>query len=215
MSDEDLKQDEKIIQDESEDRAQDEGSGDDEALKAEADAEAQAEAEAAEAEAEAEEDAEQTPEERIAELEAALASAEDRALRAHAEAENTRARTRRDLEKSRKFAVEPLAKDLMTALDHLGRARQAITPEQLEGDETLKNLLVGVEMTEKELLKAFDKHKIERVDPMGDPFDPEHHQALQNVPGTGADAGTVIETVAPGYVMHGRLLRAAMVLVAA
>ena len=186
MSDEDLKPEEDIIEDEG-----------------------------LEEEPQEEEAAEQTPEERIAELEAELKQANENVLRALADAENTRARTRRDLENARKFAVEPLAKELMTALDHLGRARQAITPEQLEGDEVLKNLHVGVEMTEKELLKAFEKHKIERIDPKGEAFDPERHQALQNVPGTDAEAGTVIETVAPGYVMHDRLLRAAMVLVAA
>ena len=165
-------------------------------------------------EAESEEAADPTAEERIAELEAELKTANENALRALADAENTRTRTRRDLENARKFAVEPLAKELITALDHLGRARLATPPEQLEGDEVLKNLHVGVEMTEKELLKAFEKHKIKQINPVGEPFDPERHQALQNVPGTEAEPGTVIEVVAPGYIMHDRLLRAAMVLVA-
>ena len=156
----------------------------------------------------------QSPEERIAELEAELKTANENVLRALADAENTRARTRRDLETARKFAVEPLAKDLMTAMDHLGRARLALTPEQLEGDETLKNLHIGVEMTEKELLKVFEKHKIEQLNPLGQPFDPEYHQALQSIEGSEAEAGTVLEVVAPGYRMHDRLLRAAMVLVA-
>ena len=157
---------------------------------------------------------EQTPEERIAELEAELAKANDNVLRALADSENTRNRTRRELEAARKFAVEPLAKELFTALDHLGRARAALTPEQLEGDETLKNLAVGVEMTQKELLKAFEKHKVVQIVPVGEPFDPNVHQALQHVEGTDADSGTVLEVVAPGYTMHDRLLRAAMVLIA-
>ena len=159
-------------------------------------------------------EAEQTAEERIAELEAELAKANDNVLRALADSENTRNRTRRDLEAARKFAVEPLAKELFTALDHLGRARAALTPEQLEADQALKNLAVGVEMTEKELLKAFDKHKVVQVVPTGEPFDPNVHQALQHVEGTDAAPGTVLEVVAPGYTMHDRLLRAAMVLVA-
>ncbi len=159
-------------------------------------------------------DAPPSPEARIAELEAELAKANDNVLRALADAENTRARARRDMDAARKFAVEPLARELLTALDHLGRARRAVTPEMREGDETLSNLYVGVEMTEKELLKAFDKYQIQQIDPAGEPFDPNHHQALQHVEGTEAAPGTVIEVVAPGYEMHGRLLRAAMVLVA-
>ena len=155
-----------------------------------------------------------SPEARIAELEAELAKANENVLRALADAENTRARTRRDMEAARKFAVEPLARELLTALDHLGRARRAVSPEMRAGDETLSNLYVGVEMTEKELLKAFDKYQIQQIDPAGEPFDPNHHQALQHVEGTEAASGTVIEVVAPGYQMHGRLLRAAMVLVA-
>lgn len=166
------------------------------------------------AEIEEELEAELTPEEQIAELEAELAKANENTLRALADAENTRARTRRDLEASRKFAVEPLAKELLTALDHLGRARAAITPEQMEGDEALKNLHVGVEMTEKELLKAFEKHQITQINPAGEAFDPNAHQALQHIEGTNAASGTVVEVVAPGYAMHDRLLRAAMVLVA-
>ena len=166
------------------------------------------------AEAEEESQAEPTPEERIAALEAALAKANDSTLRALADAENTRARTRRDLEIVRKFAVEPLAKELLTALDHLGRARAAVTPEQMEGDEVLKALHIGVEMTEKELLKAFEKHEITQINPVGAPFDPNAHQALQHVEDKDAQSGTVVEVVAPGYTMHNRLLRAALVLVA-
>ena len=157
---------------------------------------------------------EPSAEDRIAALEAELAKANDNLLRALADAENTRSRTRRELESARKFAVEPLAKDLLTALDHLGRACAAVPAEALAADETLKALHVGVEMTEKELLKAFEKHRIVRLIPKGDPFDPNLHQALQHVEGTQADSGTVIEVVAPGYTMQTRLLRAAMVLVA-
>jgi len=163
---------------------------------------------------EAEEPAAPTPEQRIEALEAELAAANENVLRALADAENTRSRTRRDLEAARKFAVEPLAKELMTALDHLGRARQAVAPEALEADEGLKNLHIGVEMTEKELLKAFEKHHIQQISPLGDPFDPNLHQALQHVEGSDAAPGTVVEVVAPGYMLHDRLMRAAMVLVA-
>ena len=158
--------------------------------------------------------AEFSAEQRIIELEAELAKANENVLRALADAENTRTRTRRDLDAARKFAVEPLAKELLTALDHLGRARAAVTPEQAADNEVLKNLHIGVEMTEKELLKAFEKQKIEQLSPHGEAFDPNIHQALQHVEGTQAAPGTVVEVVAPGYRLHDRLLRAAMVLVA-
>lgn len=159
-------------------------------------------------------DQELSPEERISELEAELSKANENVLRALADSENTRNRTRRDMENARKFAVEPLAKELLTALDHLGRARLAVPLEKRKDDEILSNLCIGVEMTEKEMLKAFQKCHIQQINPKGEPFDPNHHQALQHVEGSDADSGIIVEVVAPGYLIHDRLLRAAMVIVA-
>lgn len=153
-------------------------------------------------------------EERITQLEVELAKANENVLRALADSENTRNRTRRDMENARKFAVEPLAKELLSALDHLGRARLAVPLEKRTDDEILSNLCIGVEMTEKEMLKAFKKCQIQQINPKGEAFDPNHHQALQHVEGSDVDSGIIVEVVAPGYLMHDRLLRAAMVIVA-
>jgi molecular chaperone GrpE len=151
--------------------------------------------------------------ERIAELEQQLAETKDQALRAMAEAENVRRRTQRENEQIKKYAAGGLAKDLMSALDNLARALQA-APDKEGLDEVTKNLVIGVEMIEKEVVSAFEKNHIQRVDPMGEKFDPNFHEAMFEVPDSGKPAGTVVQVLAPGYVLRDRLLRAAMVGVA-
>lgn len=170
----------------------------------------------AEEEPEAQEGAaeEQSPEARIAELEAELKSVNDRALRLMAEAENIRRRTERDREETLRYAASGLAKDLLNVADNLRRALAAVPDELREGDEAAKNFVVGVEMTEKELLTAFEKHGIQQILPLGEKFDYEKHQAMFELENTGQPAGTVVEMMQPGYVMHDRLLRPAMVGVA-
>lgn len=150
---------------------------------------------------------------RIAELEQQLAETKDQALRALAEAENVRRRTQRETEQIKKYAPGSLAKDLMSALDNLTRALQA-APDKEGLDEVTKNLVIGVEMIEKEVVSAFEKNHIQRIDPMGQKFDPNFHEAMFEVPDTGKPAGTVVQVLAPGYVLRDRLLRAAMVGVA-
>ena len=151
---------------------------------------------------------------RIAELEEQVAQMRDQTLRALAEAENVRRRTDRDKEQTRLYAAGGLAKDLLNAVDNLRRALDA-APKDRDGlDETVKNLIVGVEMTERDLLTAFEKNGIKRIEPLGQRFDPNLHQAMLEVENSGKPAGTVVQLLAPGYVLHDRLLRAAMVGVA-
>lgn len=151
---------------------------------------------------------------RIAELEDQVAQLRDQALRALAEAENVRRRTEREKEQTRLYAAGNLAKDLLNAVDNLRRALDA-APADHEGlDDTVKNLIVGVEMTEREVLTAFEKAGIKKIEPLGERFDPNLHQAMFEVENTGKPAGTVVQLLAPGYVIHDRLLRAAMVGVA-
>lgn len=148
---------------------------------------------------------------RIAELEEQLAQLKDQALRALADSENLRRRTDREKEQWRKFASADLAKDLLNAVDNLRRALDA-APEERDGlDDAIKNVIVGVEMTEKEVLTAFDKHHIKRIDPLGEKFDYNLHQAMFEVEDPSKAPGTVVQVLAPGYVLHDRLLRAAMV----
>ena len=151
---------------------------------------------------------------RIAELEGQVVQLRDQALRALAEAENVRRRTERDKEQTRLYAAGNLAKDLLNAVDNLRRALDAAPQDRDALDDTVKNLIVGVEMTERDLLSAFEKNGIKRIEPLGERFDPNLHQAMFEVENSGKPAGTVVQLLAPGYVLHDRLLRAAMVGVA-
>jgi molecular chaperone GrpE len=150
------------------------------------------------------------PEERLAAVEAELADTKDRLLRALAEAENVRRRFQREREDSQKYAISGFAKDLLTVVDNLRRALDAM-PEAEITDPRTRSLLDGVAVTERELLAAFERHGLRRIDPQGERFDHNFHQAIFEAERPGAPAGTVIEVLQPGYVLHDRLLRPAMV----
>ena len=155
-----------------------------------------------------------TPEQRIAKLEAELAEANERVLRQLAETENIRRRAVREREDTLRYAAAGLAKDMLNVADNLRRALQAAPKEIDPEDESLKNFVLGVEMTEKELLAAFAKHGIRQIVPLGEKFDYDRHQAMFEIENTGKPAGTVVEVMQPGYIIHDRLLRPAMVGVA-
>lgn len=151
---------------------------------------------------------------RVARLEAEVRSLKDQLLRALAEAENQRRRSQREREDAVKYAAAPFARDVVEVADNLRRALDSVPDEAVEADEHLKTLMAGVEMTEKELLAVFDKHGIERIDPVGEPLDPHSHEAMFEVPDADAPSGTVVQVLRVGYRMRGRLLRAAQVGVA-
>jgi molecular chaperone GrpE len=150
---------------------------------------------------------------RVAALEAELAAQKDRLLRALAEAENIRRRAQREREDAAKYAMSGFAKDLLSAADNLRRALDSL-PEAMAGDERTRNLLAGVAATERELLAAFERHGIRRIDPSGEPFDHNFHQAIYEAERSEKPPGTIIEVLQPGYLIHDRLLRPAMVGVA-
>ena len=151
---------------------------------------------------------------RIAELEAEVAKYKDQALRALAEQENVRRRAQRDREDALKFATSGFAKDLVTVADNLRRAIDSVPDVEASSSELLKNLISGVSATERELLGAFEKHGIKKLDPMGEKFDHNFHQAIFELENTGKPAGTVVQVLQAGYTIHDRLLREAMVGVA-
>ncbi|MCW9003289.1 MAG: nucleotide exchange factor GrpE [Rhodospirillales bacterium] len=155
-----------------------------------------------------------SPESRIAALEAEVAEANDRALRAMAETENVRRRSQQELTTKLRYAHTDFARDLVSVADNLSRALGSVPAELRKKDEALENLCVGVEMTQKELMTAFEKAGVKPVDPEGKPFDHNLHQAMFEVPNTEVPEGTVVNVVARGYTIHERLLRAAMVGVA-
>ena len=154
-----------------------------------------------------------SPEDRLAAIEAELAETKDRLLRALAETENVRRRLQRERDDAQKYAIGGFAKDLLSAVDNLRRALDAV-PESEIGDPRTRGLLDGVAATERELLAAFERHGLKRIDALGQRFDHNFHQAIFEAERPGAVAGTVIEVLQPGYVLHDRLLRPAMVGVA-
>jgi len=147
-------------------------------------------------------------------LRAELDQMKDQAMRALAEAENTRRRAQKDREDASKFAVSGFAKDLLSVADNLRRALDA-TPEDLKEDVRVKNLLDGIEATERELLKSFEKNKIEKLEPVqGQAFDPNFHEVMFEAPVPGTPGGAIIEVIETGYILNGRILRPARVGVA-
>jgi molecular chaperone GrpE len=148
----------------------------------------------------------------VAALEAELAKARDDMLRALAEVENTRRRAERQAAEARAYAIDRFANDLLPVADTLGRALAAAPRDDV--DEGFRNLLTGVELTERAMLDAFGRHGLKRVGAQGDMFDPNIHQAVAQAP-SDQPAGVVLEVMQPGYVLGDRTLRAAMVLVSA
>ena len=149
---------------------------------------------------------------KIAALEAEIAEHKDQMLRALAETENLRRRAEREREEASRYAVAALARDLVSVADNLRRAIESVPKE--EGGEVLANLMTGVEATERELLAIFERRSIIRISPLGERFDPNFHQAMFEVADSGQPAGTVVQVLQPGYVIHDRLLRPALVGVA-
>lgn len=140
-----------------------------------------------------------------------VAKLKDQLMRTLAELENTRKRAEREIAQARKFAITDFARDLLSASDNLRRALESAPEDRDALDVTLKNLVIGVEMTEKELLGVFEKHGIRKIDPLGEKFDYNLHQAMFEVPDPNNEPGTVVQVMQPGYVLQDRLLRAAMV----
>ncbi len=142
-------------------------------------------------------------------LQEELEAAKDTALRAQAEAQNARRRSEADVEKARKFALERFAGEMLSVVDNLERALEAT-----EGDaEDAKAMAEGVDLTLKALLDVFERFNIEQVDPRGEPFDPNLHQAMTMVPNPDMEPNTVMDVMQKGYTLSGRLIRPAMVVV--
>ncbi|WP_164923776.1 nucleotide exchange factor GrpE [Sinorhizobium fredii] len=146
-------------------------------------------------------------------LQAELAETKDRLLRAVAEQQNIRLQMQRQCEDAVKFAASQLMGDLLDTLDNLRRAIESV-PSEASGHDVVNPLLKGVEATESNLLATLARHGVQRIDPLGQAFDPHHHHAIFQRPDATAAEGTVVEVLQPGYMLHGRVLRPAMVGVA-
>jgi molecular chaperone GrpE len=144
-------------------------------------------------------------------LQAQVAELNDKLLRVAAESENVKRRAALDVQKSRDFAIESFAKDIVNVLDHLYRAEAAFTDELVAQNTGLQAVKEGVEMTRKEMQQVFDRHHLKRVSPEGAPFDHNYHQAMAQVEDATVDANTVIQVIQAGYTLKDRLLRPALV----
>lgn len=149
---------------------------------------------------------------RIAALEKEAADLKDQLLRTLADMENLRRRTEREIADTRTYAVANFARDIVGAADNLTRAIAAIDAEaRATGGEAMISLVEGVELTERELVKALEKHGVSRVDPAGEKFDPNFHQAMFEVPDPSVPSGTVVQVMQIGFKIGDRVLRPALV----
>jgi molecular chaperone GrpE len=147
-------------------------------------------------------------------LRAENASLKEQVLRYAADAENTKRRAERESNDARAYAIQKFARDLLGAADNLARALTAAP--QGSADSAVKNFVIGVEMTEKELQSAFERNGLKKIEPAkGAKFDPHQHQAMMEQPADDVPGGGVVQVLAPGYELMGRIVRPAMVVVAA
>lgn len=149
------------------------------------------------------------PQARIEELELALAAAKESVLRAQADAINSQRRAEKEVEKARKFALEGFSKEVLVVADNLERALSVVD----QTDQSLQPIVEGIELTLKSFSDVLAKYNIEAVEPMGEPFDPQLHQAMSMVPNPEVEPNTVIAVMQKGYTLNGRLIRPAMVIV--
>ncbi len=152
---------------------------------------------------------EETPEAVMAELKAKADDNWDRYLRAAAETENVRKRASRDVERARKYVLEGFGAEMLAVKDSLELGLEAVESADAAG------IADGYQATLKLLTTALERFGIEEIDPMGEPFDPEQHEAINMQPSADAEPGSVLSVVQKGYSLNGRLLRPAMVVVAA
>lgn len=159
-------------------------------------------------------DAEDAALDDLTQAQSEIAALKDQLLRIAAEAENTKRRTEREANDARAYAIQKFARDLLGVADNLQRALEHAPRDNVDGP--VKNLVIGLEMTEKELQGAFERNGLRRVAPVrGEKFDPNLHQAMLEQPADDVAAGSVLQVMQSGYELMGRIVRPAMVVVAA
>ena len=151
----------------------------------------------------------------VAVLAREAADLKDRLLRTLADMENLRRRTEKEVADARTYGVTNFARDILAVADNMERALKALDDEiRAKADAGVKALLDGVELTERELIKVMEKHGVRRLEPAGQKFDPNLHQAMLEVPDPSVPSGTVVQVMQPGYTIGERVLRPALVGVA-
>src|SRR4249919_2005720 len=147
-------------------------------------------------------------------LDRELADTKDRLLRTLADMDNMRKRTEREIADARVYGISTFARDILGVADNMHRAMQALDDElRAKADEATKALLEGVELTERELMNVLEKHGVTRVEPLGQKFDPNRHQAMYEIEDASVPSGSVIQVMQAGYLIGERVLRPALVAV--
>ena len=147
---------------------------------------------------------------KVVDAEEVATRANDDLLRVQAEMQNLRRRTEQDIEKAHKYSQEKFSTELLSVMDNLERALAAAANHE---DDTVKAIYEGVDLTLKSFTDCFNRFHIEAVDPMGEPFDPQLHQAMTIIENGEVEPNTVLEVMQKGYTLHGRVIRPAMVVV--
>jgi molecular chaperone GrpE len=147
----------------------------------------------------------------ISDLEQKVSDLKDQLMRTLADGENLRKRTLKDVEHSKKYSHISFVKDLVSSVDNLQRALEAVPEDKSSLPEPIKNLIIGLEIVEKEITSTLEKHNVKQIDPLGEKFDYNFHQAMFEVPTNDNEPGTVVQVSQKGYTLHDRLVRPAMV----
>ena len=169
--------------------------------------------EAAAEEAQAEDEVVEGEESEVEALRAQVKEAQEQMLRSHAEMQNVRRRAEIDVEKAHKFALEKFVKELLPVADSLEKAVESTEGKDNAG-ELVASMREGVEMTLNLFMSSLGKFNVEQLNPVGEPFDPQQHEAMSMVPAPDAEPNSVVAVVQKGYLLNGRVVRPAMVMVA-
>ena len=135
----------------------------------------------------------------------------DQLMRSLADGENLRKRTLKEVEHAKKYSHITFVRDLVSSVDNLQRALASVSDDNSEFSEPIKNLIIGLDIVEKEIITTFKKHNLKQIDPLGEKFDYNFHQAMFEVPTNNTEPGVVVEVSQKGYLLHDRLVRPAMV----
>jgi len=135
----------------------------------------------------------------------------DQLLRSLAESENLRKRTLKEIADAKKYSHISFVRDLLASVDNIQRALEAVPDDKSQLSEPIKNLVIGLEIVEKEILNTFEKHSLKQINPLGEKFNYNLHQAMFEVPTNEKKPGYVVEVSQKGYILHDRLVRPAMV----
>ena len=147
----------------------------------------------------------------IENLEKQISDLKDQLMRSLAEGENLRKRTQKEIEHAKKYSHITFVRDLVSSVDNLQRALKSVPDDKSVLTEPVNNLIIGLDIVEKEIITNFEKHNLKQIDPLGEKFDYNFHQAMFEVPTNDTEPGIVVEVSQKGYLLHDRLVRPAMV----